>query len=320
MICQAVDEEQGEGFEGNAQSFRIITRLASHTDNDPASGDDAGLNLTRAILNAILKYPWTRSKSDKKNDKWGVYSVDEDRFEWVRQGSTEDKLTLEAELMDWADDVTYAVQCLEDFYRVGLVPIHLLMSGAEHERFIEIVVQKDQFQSLEREEISEMLQSVLGPLVLLDGPYDGSRRQRTIINEATSALITQFITGRAIRVNEPPAEKCLDIDREIRLQVELLKAATKYYVIENPRIVSVREGQRELLRKLFCIFMEALEEKRNRALLPQATQDRLKSGDGYPRLAADLLAGMTERQAIQTYLRLTGIVPGPASYFDLWLL
>ncbi len=101
---------------------------------------------------------------------------------------------------------------------------------------------------------------------------------------------------------------------------EPLKAATKYYVIDNPRIVSVREGQRELLRKLFCIFMEALEGKRNRALLPQATQDRLESGDGYPRLAADLLAGMTERQAIQTYQRLTGIVPGPAPYFDLWLL
>ena len=320
VICQAVDEEQGEGFEGNAQSFRIITRLASHTDNDPASGDDAGLNLTRATLNAILKYPWTRSKSNTKNDKWGVYGVDEDRFEWVRRGSTEDKLTLEAELMDWADDVTYAVHDLEDFYRVGLVPIHLLMSGAEHERFIEIVVQKDQFQSLGREEISGMLQTVLGPLALLDGPYDGSRRQRTIINEATSTLITQFITGRAIRVNELPAKKCLDIDREIRLQVELLKATTKYYVIDNPRIVSVREGQRELLRKLFCIFMEALEEKRNRALLPQATQDRLESGDGYPRLAADLLAGMTERQAIQTYQRLTGIVPGPAPYFDLWLL
>ena len=75
-----------------------------------------------------------------------------------------------------------------------------------------------------------------------------------------------------------------------------------------------------MLCKLFDIFMDALEGKRNRALLPQATQDRLESGDGYPRLAADLLAGMTERQAIQTYQRLTGVVPGPGSYFDLWIL
>ena len=68
------------------------------------------------------------------------------------------------------------------------------------------------------------------------------------------------------------------------------------------------------------VFMDALEGERNRALLPKATLDRLESGDGYPRLAADLLAGMTERQAIQTYQRLTGVVPGPGSYFDLWLL
>ncbi len=72
-----------------------------------------------------------------------------------------------------------------------------------------------------------------------------------------------------------------------------------------------------MLKKLFEIYLEVVDKKRNQALLPQWTRDRLDSGDGSPRLVADLLAGMTERQVIQTYQRLTGIVPGSMSYFDL---
>lgn len=72
-----------------------------------------------------------------------------------------------------------------------------------------------------------------------------------------------------------------------------------------------------MLSKLFEIYVEVIDGKRKQALLPQWTRDRLDSGDGAPRLVADLLAGMTERQVIQTYQRLTGIVPGPMSYFDL---
>ena len=74
-----------------------------------------------------------------------------------------------------------------------------------------------------------------------------------------------------------------------------------------------------MLESLFKIYLEAIESKKDRdlALLPQATRDRLDSDDSPQRLAADLLAGMTERQVVQTYQRLMGFVPGPASYFDV---
>ena len=97
----------------------------------------------------------------------------------------------------------------------------------------------------------------------------------------------------------------------------MLREVTQYYVIGHPRLVSAREGQREILGKLFDIYVEVVDNKRNQALLPQATRDRLEMDDGAPRLVADLLAGMTERQVIQTYQRLTGIVPSPVAYFDL---
>jgi dGTPase len=93
-----------DGYEGNAQSFRIVTKLARR------QLAFTGLNLTRASLNAALKYPWYRAeqRDDKKrHKKWGVYSTEADVFEWTRAGlrHDKDKPCVEAEIMDWADDV-----------------------------------------------------------------------------------------------------------------------------------------------------------------------------------------------------------------------
>ena len=153
-------------------------------------------------------------------------------------------------------------------------------------------------------------------MALLDRPYDGGRIQHTIMNASASSLITQFVTGNAVRIADPN-EQGVVIDHDTRSQVKLLKEVTHYYVINHPRLVSIREGQREILRTLFRIYLDVLDDKRNPVLLPQATLDRLESGDKPHRLVADLLAGMTERQAIQTFRRLTGIIPSPVAYFDV---
>lgn len=331
VICRAVEGlGQNDGFEGNAQSFRIVTRLAAHTDNiqdlDSVRGADSytGLNLTRATLNAILKYPWLRGESGYRHKKWGVYDTDNEQFRWVRDNLSDEHTTLEAKLMDWADDVTYAVHDLEDFYRAGLIPIHLLQRGTERDSFLEDVNKRkpnlvqEIFSSEEApRRLEDALRSILGTMILLDTPYNGERLQQILIDSVTSALITQFITDSAIKICEPSGERSVAIDPYIQLQVKLLKELTRYYVIDHPRISSIREGQKEMLRKLFEIYMDALEGSRKRTLLPQATRDRPDSDDCAPRLVADLLAGMTERQVIQNYQRLTGIVSGPMSYFDL---
>ena len=323
VICRAMDElGQRDGFEGNAQSFRIVTRLAAHSDNIPIIDDvrgpdsNTGLNLTRASLNAILKYPWTRSDCKDGSTKWGVYDSDKERFKWARRGYQGKYLALEAELMNWADDVTYAVHDLEDFYRAGLIPIHRLLHTTESERFTE-AVRKNSNSLAKQGDLEEVLLSILGTMYLLDEPYNGGTQQRTIMHGATSALITQYIIGDAIRISEPNTERSITIHPKMRLQVDLLKEVTRYYVIDHPRVVSIREGQKEMLRKLFEIYTEVLAGTRKQTMLPRATRDRLDSGDRSPRLVADLLAGMTERQVIQNYQRLTGILPWPMSHFDL---
>jgi dGTPase len=104
-----------DGYEGNPQSFRILTKL------EPSGRGYPGLNLTRATLNAIVKYPKLRQMKGSGNKKWGAYWTEKDIFEWVRHDSPPERRSVEAELMDWADDITFSLHDVEDFYKAGLI-------------------------------------------------------------------------------------------------------------------------------------------------------------------------------------------------------
>ncbi|MEY5018515.1 MAG: hypothetical protein RJB54_433, partial [Actinomycetota bacterium] len=111
------------GFEGNAQSFRLLTRIEAKTvDGD---GISVGLNLTRATLDAATKYPWSSLSNPKK---FGVYEDDQEIFDWVRKDAPEGKTCIEAQIMDWSDDVAYSVHDLEDALVTGQIDINDLES------------------------------------------------------------------------------------------------------------------------------------------------------------------------------------------------
>ena len=127
------ESSNSDGFEGNPQSFRIVTKLSLRNQ------DFHGLNLTRATLNAILKYPWLRGTDGApREDKWGAYSSESSEFQWARELGPKDTKSLEAELMDWADDIAYSVHDLDDFYRAGLIPLdRILTDSDEQDSFLE---------------------------------------------------------------------------------------------------------------------------------------------------------------------------------------
>ncbi len=124
-------EGLADGFEGNAQSFRIVARLGI-SDAVSANSDQTpiirGLNLTRDTLNALLKYPWGHGENPDKKNKWGFYETERELFHWVRTGHRGHELakSCEAEIMDGADDITYAVHDVVDFYCTGQIPIDRL--------------------------------------------------------------------------------------------------------------------------------------------------------------------------------------------------
>ncbi len=134
LVLKNGDED---GYNGNAQALRIVTKLAVRFD------DYDGLNLTRATLAAILKYPWMRGGISEPRSSWSVYSTEQAEFDFARDGTIGEAKTAEAELMDWADDIAYSVHDLEDFHRCRLIPWHLVFKeGTHRDKLIDHAINK----------------------------------------------------------------------------------------------------------------------------------------------------------------------------------
>ena len=91
-------------------------------------------------MNAVLKYPWFRETSGYRQRKWGAYRSEAEDFCFARAffEPGDEKKSAEAEIMDWSDDIAYAVHDMEDFYRAGLIPLdRLAIDEDERERFFQ---------------------------------------------------------------------------------------------------------------------------------------------------------------------------------------
>ena len=307
-----------DGYEGNAQSFRIVTKLSMRYLQVP------GLNLTRASLNAALKYPWLRSKKPgtRKNKKWGVYSTEEEQFDWVRRSHARrtDGASVEAALMDWADDVAYAVHDVDDFYRAGLVPVDRLRVPRDYEdhevdRFAEYAAPK-----LEKEpvEVKETLRSVVGSSPIVE-PYSGTNMQRQQLRTFTAGLINSYANGVSL-AGDPEDEELIKIPSVLRDQVDVLKELTWFYVIDDRSLKVQQHGQRKVVRDLFSTYMQASDDgdRDTLGIFPVSQQEQMQNAatrEERVRLVADLISSMTERQLMTTHRKLTGTEPG--SIMDL---
>lgn len=306
---QLTNAKVADGFEGNAQSFRILNRLAIRQTQY------RGLNLTRATLNATLKYPWGYEPGGDRQRKWGYYISEKPVFEWAHQPNPHDGVrSLEAELMDWADDVTYAVHDVEDFYRAGIVPLDRILSGAlERDRFLDRA-KKEGVDPTK----AEALLSELGDAAPdeVKGPFDGSTAQRAALNSFSAVLITRYNTAVSIDDGK------LKIVPEAKDEVKVLKTLMKVYVFNNPALVAQQYGQRSIVRHLFEVLFDAVQRKSDTSgLVPMSYRDLVKEVDDQglkdlddkrerARIVADLVSQMTEQQAISFHQRLTGTASG----------
>lgn len=306
------------GFEGNAQSFRIVNFLALRTDAY------RGLNLTRRTLNAILKYPWTQNLADpKKAEKWGAYETERRAFDFARTGSTADERSLEAEIMDWSDDVTYAVHDLEDFFRLGLIPLDRLASSddSERRRFtasfykdrIKRTALREKFTlaGLSRPDlqaaVARLFTDPTAPFGLID-PYRGGRRDRTNLRYQTSYLIGRFVDAATSKGG------ALVIGHDELAEVAALKELAWFYVITDPSLSTIQHGQERVIDDLHEIFVgAALDTKDGRNLFPLAQRElleRIRIPNEARRVATDFVASLTEGMAYELHHRLTGVSSG----------
>jgi dGTPase len=311
-------KQTDEGFEGNAQSFRILTRLATRDDTY------RGLNLTRATLSAASKYPWLEGVQGISKDKWGAYGEDEQDLVFSRehlpsslrmipQSPGYSVRTLEARLMDWADDIAYAIHDVEDFFRVGLIPLDRLRSDeSERDRFLQyhLANRKKKDDSTLNDTIEDIGQALLYKSSPFDEPYSGNIISRAKLHRRSSAFIHRYILSVQLveRSGEPGWD--LEIDPEIKIEVDLLKSLLWFYVIDNRILLSLRFGYATLIESLFEQLRKAAMIDKVFRIFPEYFREELERGEGDShtyRVIADFISSMTESQTVELHHRLTGI-------------
>lgn len=313
-------EHVADGFEGNAQSFRIVTRLAVRENR-------AGLDLTRQTLMALAKYPWRHWQHDprqsgKRERKWGYYEHDREAFAFVRAPrsieESKDELPQRdffAWLMDWADDLTYAVHDVDDFFRAGLVPLDRIAAGdvAEVRRFGELLTELrdanvDAFPGYTIDALVDAAQRVLDRYAPT-APYAHTTSSRASLRRFGSRLITRYLDAFVLADDPASGKVKLTIDEEAVIEVTALKLLVVVYVIRHPGLAVVQHGQKRVIAQLFEWYFDASDPKDgDRRLFPPGARERLEQCSDSPadraRVVVDLIAGLTETAAVELYRRL----------------
>jgi dGTPase len=299
------------GFEGNAQTLRILTRLEAKSAD--AEGRSIGLNLTRATLDACTKYPWPRGEAPGGSAKFGVYDDDLPAFTWLRKGVEGRRRCLEAQVMDFADDVAYSVHDLEDGIVSGRIDLALLDSPTELSGVWETV--RDWYlPGVDEATLAAALDRLRRVGVWPGTSYDGSRRGLAVLKNLTSDLIGVFCgevhAATRERFGGGPLvrhEADLVVPEATAHEIAVLKGIAAHYVMRAPERLAAMERQRVLLAELF----EALTASGGRALDVTFHEDFAAAGDdaARTRVVVDQVASLTDGSAVEWHARLTGRVP-----------
>ncbi len=289
------------GFEGNAQSLRVLIRLEPKVLD--ADGGSAGLNLTRATLDAASKYPWPRVAGSRK---YGVYDDDMAVFDWLREGTPAGRRCLEAQVMDWADDVAYSVHDVEDGVYAGHVSLTALDSGLE--RTAVCAIARSEYAAAAAD-LEGILAELLAQPVLRDvAAYDGSLAGRAALKRATSELTGRFVQAavqatRSAVGGRPLSRYAADLVVPPRTAAEcaLLKAVAARYVMARAETAALQARQREVLTELVAALLER-PDALDRLHAPRwvaAADDAARR-----RVVLDQVAGLTDTSAVSWHAAL----------------
>lgn len=304
------------GFEGNAQTLRILTRLEPKVLAD--DGASLGLNLTRASLDAAVKYPWQRGAAPPK---YGVYPDDLPAFGWLREQAPDGHRCLEAQIMDWADDVAYSVHDVEDGVQAGRISLAMLADAGELSAVATLAATHFSAEPLEAIEAAATELLRLPAVAALAGhEYDGSPDAQVTLKRLTSELVGRFATapvaGTRRRYGRRPLLRYradLVVPHRVAAEVALLKAVALRYVMSDPQRLAMQERQREVVRDL----VRLVAARAPTVLDPMFAPSWLAAADDAARLrvVVDQVASLTDAQAITWHRTLGGCSPaanGPA--------
>lgn len=337
--------KRADAFQANAQNLRIAMYLGVKRHRDYR-----GLNLTRAAIDSSVKYPWLPGPEGYAKKHWGCYDDDatKESLRWAlndrsapfdapsevpdHHASRGLRRPVEEQIMDWADEVTYACHDVEDFYRAGMLPLDQVFGGVpsqdvrrgerndpgfETDRFIKHLVQEDTFTEQRAIEVLQNLQNQIGTVFPFEATVEGRGRSTM----ATSSLITYFMGPKP----HPPRDEgsdgfqimlaplddsglltgyhaALDIHQDLRDACRILNGLIWFYVIDRPSLATQQRGQKRIVHDL--IEWYANEPKR---LLPRDRHEEWQEHGDAVRAAADAVSSLTESEAVRVHRRMSGI-------------
>jgi dGTPase len=308
-------EAAGEcgGFEGNAQTLRLLTRLEAKTFGPNGS---AGLNLTRATLDACTKYPWPLSEatvptgvhadgSPRVVRKFGVYDDDRPVFDWVRDGAPARRQCFEAQVMDLADDIAYSVHDVEDGIVAGRIDLTRL-----DEEAVWTAVRDWYLPDVDEDQLERALARLRTIASWPSTPYDGSRRALAALKNLTSDLIGRFAAdARAATFAAYPGPLAryaadLVVPDDSRMEIGIFKGIAAHYVMRADDRVRAMAQQREQLAEL----VEILAKTGADHLDAPFADDWAEAPDDAARrrVVIDQVASLTDASALIWHARLVG--------------
>jgi dGTPase len=301
------------GFEGNAQTLRLLTRLEPKVI-DPGTGRGAGLNLTRASLDAVAKYPWARREGPAGTSaaKFGVYAEDAAVFAWLRQGAPEHRRCIEAQVMDLADDIAYSVHDVEDAVVGGRVDPRLLtdqdalrqVARQVRDWYLSDVAEDEVLAALRR--LRDLPGGIAGISV-----FDGSLQAMAALKNLASELIGRFTRAveEATRERHGPGALTryagdVVVPRETLVEINALKGIAAVFVMTIADRQPLYVRQRAVVTELF----EALAGGAPETLEPQFAQAwrETEQPAGRRRVVVDQVASLTDGRAWSWHHTLCG--------------
>ena len=296
------------GFEGNAQTLRLLTRIEPKVFGP--DGRTYGLNLTRASLDASCKYPWPEQQGipdPSGRSKFGFYADDLPVFEWLRSGAPDRQKCIEAQVMDLSDDIAYSVHDFEDAIVSGYLDVPALSARVDHDELVDSM-----FEWIGGELDHDELVAAFDRLDNLESwieSWDGSRIDLARLKNLTSQLIGRFAheAVHATRAAHPAGSLIrfganVVVPRETQAEIAVLKGIVAANVMKTNSRKPIYLHQREIITEL----ADALLDTEGRDLDAGFAADWRGARDdaARKRVIVDQVASLTDQSAIAWHSRL----------------
>ncbi|HHQ6618121.1 TPA: deoxyguanosinetriphosphate triphosphohydrolase [Serratia fonticola] len=279
-------------FEGNAQGFRVVSRLENHLN-------DGGLRLTYATLGTLIKYPWCSDNPlTMKKDKFNILYAEKDTFHNIAKelglikldGGEYCRHPL-SYLMEAADDICYKIIDIEDAIELGIL------------RFDDIL---DCFQKITSDEsVDEYGESVFTRRRFI--PLRSSAIE-ALINEVSNVFMKNY---ECIMTGKFEGDLFGLISGPVKDGIESIKSLTSKNIFSTRRKVELEVGSYSTIEILLDAFISAVNESMDENKKVSFKSERilelldepidLKAGyyENYLRIV-DFVSGMTDNYA--TYI------------------